>query len=235
MILIKKIKKHILKKLILTSLIVTVLLVSSLFSKAAFAKDENEIILDPSYKELHMGDEFKVDVLISTKSKLIGADVKMTFDPTILQVKGIDNGKAFKLVPLKMVKEGTILITGLAEGTNRFSGKATLATIRFKAKDAGDTKLKIAFSPPSTTNSNLTMDKANDILTKVTSAHFVIGTPVQRTGAGLKKSALQIILFLIILALIGALIFLYLRWRKYQEEVQDINIPTIPLDRPPSP
>jgi hypothetical protein len=176
---------------------------------------------------------FKVDILISTEEKLVGADVKISFDSNILEVVGIEDGEAFKLEPLKVSKDGAISITGLAESKNKFSGKAVFATLSLKAKDAGDTKLKIAFSKGSTTDSNLTKEKATDVLTKVGEGHYIIGTAAQRTGAGIKKSAWQIILILIIILLIAALIFLYYRWRKYQKETEDIFVPSVPLDKPP--
>ncbi|OGY23146.1 MAG: hypothetical protein A2172_02085 [Candidatus Woykebacteria bacterium RBG_13_40_15] len=194
---------------------------------------ENEILLDPAEKSLRMGDEFKVDILISTREKLLGADVKIIFDPTVIEVLGIEDGKAFKLTPLKVSKDGSISIVGLAESKNKFSGKAVFATLKLKAKDAGDTKLKIAFSKGSTTDSNLTKEKATDVLTKVGEGHYIIGTAAQRTGAGIKKSTWQIILIIIIILFIGALIFLYFRWRKYQKETEDIFVPSVPLDRPP--
>jgi len=216
---------------------ILLVILALVFSGRSFAKSDSQIFLQPSFQQLSMKAQFTVDVLIKAGEPLVGADVKINFDPRILEVSSIDAGDAFAKVPLKAIKGNTINLTGLDERGDKFVGTGRLATIHFKAKDAGDTKVKIAFDSGSTTDSNLTTPAVKDVLAKVDGGNFQIGSPLQRNVGAVKRFLLKVIPILIFLIFIAVLAYLAYRWWKSQKEApRPVFIPEhVPLDQPPSP
>ena len=164
-------------------------------------------------------------------------DVKINFDPRILEVDSIKNGDAFEKVPLKAVKSNTITLTGLNAQGDKFTGVARLVTIYFKAKDAGDTKLRVIYDRGETKDSNFTTPKVSDALTKVDTGNFAIGTTMQRSVGAFKRFILKAIPVFIFLIFVGVAAFFAYRWWKQQKGTgQSVFIPEhAPLDQPPSP
>jgi len=221
----------------LVSLAVLLAAFAAVFPRVSFAKSDSQIFLQPSFQQLPMKAEFSVDVIIKAGEPLVGADVKLNFDPRILEVSSIDNGDAFARLPLKAIKGNAITITGLEDKGEKFVGTGRLVTLHFKAKDAGDTKVKVAFDSGSTTDSNLTTPAVKDVLAKVDGANFQIGTPLQRNVGAVKRFLLTVIPVLIFLIIAGILAYLAYRWWKKQKEGErPVFIPGhVPLDQPPSP
>src|SRR4030042_1261045 len=94
-----------------------------IFSQTTFAKTDSEVLFSPAYQQLPMNAAFMVDVIIKSAEPLVGADVKINFDPRVLEVDSIKNGGAFEKVPLKAVKSNTITLTGLhAQGDKVHGG-----------------------------------------------------------------------------------------------------------------
>ena len=229
---------------LLSKLLLGVFLVACcvFLTKAVFAQTkspsgggEPSILLEPAFLQLKMKEEFQVAVVINSDLPLVGADAKISFDPRVLEVVSIDDGDAFKNLPLKSVNKGAINITGIAEKKAEFSGTGTLATLSLKAKDAGDTNLIIAFSPGETSDSNLAQVPASDVLAKVEVGHYLIGTPMQRTTGAVKRFLIKIIPYLIFLIFLAIAGYLAYRWYKTQKSAgPEVFIPEeVPLDQPP--
>lgn len=211
------------------------LLVFISFKIPAFAQDKPAILLQPDFQQLDIGEKFSVDVLVNSSKKLVGADVIMNFDSQVLEVVSIDNGDAFTTTALKAIGKERIKITGVTNKNKQFSGLGRLAIVHFKAKDAGDVSLKLDFSSGSTTDSNLTTVKVQDVLEQVGESHLVIGSPLQRGVAGGKRLIVRLFPILVFLIFLGIAGFLAYRWWKQQQgRPKSVFVPEkVPLDKPP--
>jgi len=221
-------------KIFLTSIILLVFILP--FTSLTFSQGKPSVILSPDFQELKINEDFAVEVLINSDQKLVGADVRLNFDKDILEVSSVDDGDAFSKLALKAVEEGKIKITGVEEEKGKtFSGKGRLVTINFKAKDAGDTKLEIQFSQGSTTDSNLTTPQVKDALVEVQNSQFVIGTPIQRGTASVKRFLIKALPFIIFLIFLGVAGFYGYRWWK-EQQTKPKNVfeqRRVPMDKPP--
>ncbi|OGY22170.1 MAG: hypothetical protein A2126_00580 [Candidatus Woykebacteria bacterium GWB1_45_5] len=204
-------------------------------NKGQATPSEASILLEPASQQLKMKEEFQVAVVINSTLPLAGADVKISYDQRVIDVVSIDEGEAFKNVPLKSINKGTIYITALAERKEEFTGTAILATLNLKAKDAGDTNLIIAFSPGDTADSNLTQVPPADVLAKVEVGRYMIGTPAQKTTAAIKRFLIKIFPYALFLAFLAIAGYLAYRWYKTQKAAgPEVFIPEeVPLDQPP--
>jgi hypothetical protein len=193
------------------------------------------LLLEPSFQEVKTNEEFRVSLLISSEEPLLGADAVLKFDPDLLEVVRIEEGDTFPSLPLKKADKEFIRITGVAEVDKSFKGEGVFANITFKAKDAGSAKITVEFRDGATDESNLTAVQVKDVLGKVESGTYEIGTPLQKGLAGFRRflgAILPFIIFLIILAILG--FFAYRWYKRSQAEPKDIFIPEhAPLDRPP--
>jgi hypothetical protein len=209
------------------------------FSQAVNAQEKNsQILFSPSYQQVPVGEEFKVDVIVISDKPSVGADVKIDYDARVLEVVSIDAGEAYDKVPLKSGTDGTISITGLIErGSGLFSGTGRIATLNLKAIDAGDTILKVQFEPGATTDSNITSAEASDTLTSADKGTFLAGSSFQRSVGAAKRFALRALPLFIFLVFAGVAIYVAYRYMKKQQKLpKDVFIPReVPLDRPPGP
>lgn len=118
------------------------------------------------------GELFEVGVVVDTKSESIGgAGARIKFDPKLVIVDSVAVGDIFADYP--QVKhdnmKGELVISGISANNNSFfSGQGILATVRWQAVAAGDTKISFDFTPGSTTDSNMAVTFGNgDILSQV--------------------------------------------------------------------
>ncbi|MEX0621506.1 MAG: cohesin domain-containing protein [Candidatus Woykebacteria bacterium] len=224
----------------ITKLLITsglIIFSTTSFSQVALAQEKNsEIILYPSYREVRVGENFKIDVLAKSDAPLIGGDVKISFDPRVIEVVSIDTGQAFDSVPLKKVEEGKITITAINEREgNLFSGVGRVVTLNLKTIDAGDTSLKVDFDPGASTDSNLTSAEVSDTLAKVDSSTYIVGGPLERAVGSAKRFVMAVAPLFIFLIFAGIVAYVGFRWWKYREQQpKDVFIPRkVPLDKPP--
>ncbi|OGY25302.1 MAG: hypothetical protein A2Z11_03005 [Candidatus Woykebacteria bacterium RBG_16_43_9] len=214
------------------------LYLASLFfsTSVAFAQEKNsQIILSPSYQELGVGKEFKVDILVKTSVETVGSDVYIDYDPRVIEVVSVDVGESFDKVPLKEAKDGSIKITALEDQGNTFSGLGRIATLHLKTIDAGDTALRVKFESGATTDSNIVSTKVTDTLSKVDEGKFLAGDAFERSLGAAKRLAFRAIPIFIFLIFAGIAAYVgYRWWKKQQEGPKDVFIPKeVPLDRPP--
>src|SRR3990172_7137460 len=199
------------------------------FRGVSFAQTSGgpSIFLSPEVQELKVNEEFTVEVLISSNQKLIGADVLLSFNPDVLEVVSIDDGNTFSKIPLKAVSEGKIKITAVEEDRGKtFSGEGSLAKIKFKTKDAGETNLELELTTP----------EVKDVLSEIKNSNFVVGSPLQRGTASVRRAIVKALPFLIFLIFVGVIGFFgYKWWKKQQETPKNVFVQRkVPMDKPPS-
>lgn len=121
-------------------------------------------ILDPSAATKNVGEEFTVNLNIDTQGKAVAqADVKLTFDSTILEVVRVDKGDFFPDGG-DYVGAGTLYVGGfLREQYVTKNGSGKLATVTLKGKTAGSSLLSFTCSTQ-TIDSNIFDSSANDVI-----------------------------------------------------------------------
>jgi len=121
-------------------------------------------ILDPSAATKKVGEEFTVNLNIDTQGKTVAsADVKLTFDSTILELVKVDKGDFFS-DEADYIGAGTLYVGGFFReqyATKNGSGK--LAIITLKGKTVGSSPLSFTCSTQ-TNDSNIFDSSANDII-----------------------------------------------------------------------
>lgn len=127
-----------------------------------------------------VGDTFKADIELSANSPSTGADVIIKYDPEVLQVvpsgtAAATAGKIFQSYPANTFDpKGIITLSGTSVDKG-FSGQGVFASINFKAKDKGLTKIEFDFTPGLTTDSNvIEVSSGSDILKKVSNLELTI-------------------------------------------------------------
>lgn len=138
-------------------------------------KSEANIKLASSSYEYSVGETVSVLVLIDTGGReTVGVDAILHFDPKVLEAtnSSLEKGTIFQDYPALNVddKSGKISISGIVLPGSQasFKGSGTLAIVKFKAKAAGKTEVKIDFLKGSTTDSNIVeLASSQDILEKI--------------------------------------------------------------------
>ena len=121
-------------------------------------------ILDPSTATKNVGEEFTVNLNIDTQSKAVAsADVKLTFDSTILELVKVDKGDFFS-DEADYIGAGTLYVGGFfREQYVTKNGSGKLATLTLKGKTVGSSPLSFTCSTQ-TNDSNIFDSSANDVI-----------------------------------------------------------------------
>lgn len=133
--------------------------------------------LDPSQKVVTVGEEFEVSLNLNTGGvETSGADVIISYDPDILEVVQIRPGILFQKYPVSEAKDGKIGFSAAAVPPQAFSGKGTLAYLKFKALSPGTDFLQFAFEKGVTSDSNVVKAGSfgQDVLDKVINAFYLV-------------------------------------------------------------
>ncbi|MBI2601144.1 hypothetical protein HYW42_04265 [Candidatus Daviesbacteria bacterium] len=133
-----------------------------------------KIALVSSAKEYKLGDEVTVSVKVSTSGNpTYGVDLVVIYDPKVLEATSssfFEKGTIYSEYPLASLdtQNGVIKVSGIASGNQKgFNGSGTLASLKFKAKSAGNTTLKVDYKKDATNESNIIEStEAKDILDK---------------------------------------------------------------------
>jgi len=122
------------------------------------------ITLNPATSSKSIGTEFSVDLNIDTAGKAVaGADVKLTFDPQILEIVSVDKGTFFT-DGANNVSGGNLYIAGFfPEQFETKTGVGKLATIKLKGKASGTASLNFICTS-STVDTNILDSSSNDIV-----------------------------------------------------------------------
>lgn len=145
-----------------------------IFAKSASAQ---VLILSPSAASKNVGENLSIDINIDTEGKAIaGADIKFTYDPTILQIVSVSNpktatGEVFDEGASNFSTSGTVyIVRAFSQALKTFGGdksdatldKGKVATITFKGKKAGTGTLAFVCSAD-TNDTNLIDVNSNDL------------------------------------------------------------------------
>lgn len=120
--------------------------------------------LNPSTATKNTGVEFSVDLNIDTAGKAVaGTDVKLTFDPNILEVTKVERGDFFS-DGAHNIGSGTLYIGGFFPPQfETKTGTGKVATIFLKGKVDGTSALTFVCTPQ-TSDTNILDASANDIV-----------------------------------------------------------------------
>ncbi len=105
----------------------------------------------PRYKEVSVGEEFEIEILAEEVESVMGAEIELTFDPSIIQVKDViygafmfDGGElsiTFKEIDNENGKAGIVLVR-TSNTSPTVSGTGTLAVLEIKGLTSGITQLE---------------------------------------------------------------------------------------------
>lgn len=141
-----------------------------------------KIVLVSPKKEYKVGETIPVAVRVVTGGhQSDGTDANLRFDTKILEASSPANlkkGTIYPEYPLLSVdpKAGLIRISGIsAVGKTPFNGIGVLATVNFKAKTAGVSKITLDFKLGATDDSNIVdSSSSQDILEEVFNLELTI-------------------------------------------------------------
>lgn len=170
-------------KFLLKPLIITLVFLGALWSIAYLASRPSTPLstyhLSPEKGDFKAGEEFQVEIILKTDQEINGADVVLSFDPSILEVVRIKEGGVFPLYPRKHVdtQKGRIEITGVKTKVDGqvFTQPLTFATMVLRAKKPGQAKFNFVFSRGKTTGSTIVKaEGSKNILEKVYNGEYII-------------------------------------------------------------
>lgn len=142
----------------------------------------------PDSGTLNRGCEYNIAIELDTASaQTDGTDAVIIYDPNYFTtaIANITNGTIYQDYPGNTVdtSQNKVSISGLAQVQQPFTGKGTLATIKFQVPQTaplGTTQLKFDFDPANptkTTDSNVVeRGTVKDVLTQAPSATYTIGS-----------------------------------------------------------
>lgn len=145
-----------------------------------------ELVLVSDKKEYQVGEIVPVTVKVFTGGyTTIGTDLILKYNNANLELQNAGDllsGDAYSEYPLKTFdpQSGTVAISGIsALDKAGFNGIGTLATINFRARAAGTSKVTIDFTPKATADSNVIKggtgtEPSEDILAKTTNVDITI-------------------------------------------------------------
>lgn len=133
------------------------------------------ITLNPAASSKFVGAEFSVDLNIDTGGKAVaGADVKLTFDPQIIEIVSVDKGTFFT-DGANNVSDGNLYVAGFFPAQfETKTGVGKLATIKLKGKVSGTASLNFICTS-STVDTNILDSSSNDIVlcSRMTNGSYV--------------------------------------------------------------
>lgn len=175
-----KILKFLTKPLLIILILVATLWLIGFLNRPTPSKPLSYLALSPDEGTYSLGQTFAVDIILKTNQEINGADTVLSFDPDILEVIEIKPGSVFPAYPRKTIdlQKKQILITGvkIKKDGQVFTQQANFATIIFKAKNKGRTKVNFVFSKGKTTGSIIVKADLNseNILEKVYNGSYEI-------------------------------------------------------------
>jgi hypothetical protein len=132
-----------------------------------------EIALDTQANNLKRGDNFSVNIILDTfSSPTAASDVTIKFDPQFLSStkpnEPFTESKLFQKTVFNKLdaKNGIATISAIADFDKPFVGRGVLSTMTFRTLKAGDTEIKVEYTPEETRDSNIVSD-TQDILESV--------------------------------------------------------------------
>lgn len=113
----------------------------------------------------NIGDQFSLDIIYNVgETKLDGADAIVRFDPALLEVTDITEGKTFESYPRKTIDnvKGLVKVTGFREIENERTRKDNVFfSLAVTAKRTGAVKVQFDFEKDKTNLSTLVESKSS--------------------------------------------------------------------------
>lgn len=143
-----------------------------------------QLVALSSKSQFQIGDIVPITVKVVTGGKSTDStDLVLKYDPQYLEASGsgfVEIGRIYPDYPVANFDNvrGVAQVSGASlSSESGFSGIGTFATLNFKAKAPGKTKVTIEHNPGSTADSNIVLSgTAKDILSQVTNADIIIET-----------------------------------------------------------
>lgn len=128
------------------------------------------------------GEEFNVQVLLTTKEYVYGVDAFIEYDKTVLEVVEVPVGDSvFDDYPGSFKGDGVVAFSaGIKGGGEPFNGLGTVGAVTFKGISEGETVLKIRHEKGSTVDSNVAGLGGVDLLDSVKELRLVITNDVPK-------------------------------------------------------
>lgn len=121
--------------------------------------------ISPARLIKNIGDEFNLDIVYMVADiKLDGADAIVRFDPQMLEVTDIKEGRVFESYPRKTIDnvKGLVKVTGFREiESERSSGDNVFFSLTVTAKRTGAVKVQFDFEEGKTNLSTLVQTKSS--------------------------------------------------------------------------
>jgi len=149
---------------IFSFLVVVVLLNTYFLILNTKTVDAQVFSLNPQTAQVTVGDEFTVDINIDTQGAAVaGADVKLTFDPNVLEVTNVQAGDFFG-DEADNVSSGTLYVAGFfKEQFATKTGTGRVAQLTLKGKQEGTSTFTFVCSTQ-TNDCNILDASATDII-----------------------------------------------------------------------
>lgn len=132
------------------------------------------ISIVPQLVNVKKGEKFTVAININSDVYSDGTDISLTYDPKFLSVvkvnRPVQTANIYNNYPQNKVdaKVGVITVSGVTDKKEGVLTNGVFGTIEFIAKNSGETKISIDFTPLSTTDSNIIKSGSGvDVLEKV--------------------------------------------------------------------
>lgn len=140
-------------------------------------------------RQVSVGQEFTMDLKLDTAGdETVGTDLVLTFDNQLLEVLDSDPaqpgtqltaGPLFDITPANSANQadGVIVYSGSQQPTNpSVEGiNSTVATVRFRAKAAGQAQVRYVFTAGALNDSNVVEAEGSDLLAGVQNAVVTVG------------------------------------------------------------
>lgn len=137
-----------------------------------------QMYLSPREQEYTNGQEASLDVMIkSDGSKLDGADLLFSYNPSVVEITEITEGTVFPAYLNNKInaEEKYIQLTGLANPESPVEVDGKFCTLHFKVKKSGDPAFQIQYANGRTDESNLvSSESADDILVNVDNGNYIV-------------------------------------------------------------
>jgi hypothetical protein len=221
-------KRH----LILSLLLSLAMLVPGMFlySKADAQSTSAVIRFDPQTLGMTPGSQGSVSILVENVADLYGLEFHLSFDPQIAEVVDADPAKdGIQITPANAWQGGFIAVNHadnvsgkidfavtLLNPVQPLSGKLTIATITFQAKNPGTSNLNIESAILSTIDAQeieyTSQNGAFAVNAKGEAPVIESTAPVKNTSTGVSMVTLAILAVVVLLLAIG--VFIYVIRRK---------------------
>lgn len=141
-------------------------------------KPKAELSLQSAATAVAQDQEFTADLILTQeKTRLLGVDAVITYDPEVLTIEDVTLEKVFAEGMPAQIKadEGKVFITLYNRQGQEIAGEVKLATLKLRARATGEASLQFDFTPGATTDSNVSdFATKEDILDKAEGSIYTV-------------------------------------------------------------